>query len=222
MRYCHKCKVKVLGSPHHCPLCGRDLDGPAEPERDAYPVIPPPRPASKGLVPFFAFGTIIVAVLSAAVNIAFFSAGIWWFIFVLAGLGSLWLSFLALNTQWWNIPRTIFIELLLISVLVLGWDFFNGFYKWSLNFVIPILFSCAMVVMTVFAKVRKLPVQDYIIFLGLISVVSIFALLLIIFQVVTPVVPAMVCFAVSLISLAFLFLFDGASLREELRRRMHL
>jgi hypothetical protein len=198
------------------------LEGTACPEQDVFPVIPLPRAAPKGLITFFAFGTITVAVLSAAVNISFFPGNVLWFLFVVAGLGSLWLSFLVLRAQWWNIPRIIFWELLLISILVFGWDLFTGFYKWSFNFVIPILFSCAMIVMTVFAKVRKWKVQDYIIFSGVISVVSIFSLLLIIFHAVTLIYPATICFAVSVISLAFIILFDGAPLREELKRRMHL
>jgi hypothetical protein len=222
MPYCHKCKTGVQGSSRRCPLCGGDLDGAPCPEQDVFPVIPPSPPASRGLITFFAFATITVAALSVAINVSFFSGGVWWFLFVIAGLGSLWLPFLVLRAQWWNIPRIIFWELFLISILVFVWDLFTGFYKWSFNFVIPILFGSAMVVMSVFSKLKKWKVQDYIIFLGVISVVSIFSLLLIIFHVVTPVYPAALCFAVSVISLAFIVLFDGAPLQEELKRRMHL
>jgi hypothetical protein len=245
MLECHKCKVTVAGNLRHCPLCQGDLAGTAEPESDVFPVIPAQPVPFKRLITFIAFGTIAVAVISVAVNIAIpfggrtvpiegltvpfgadnaieSSGGIWWSFFVIAGLGSLWLSFLVINNQWWNIPKIIFTQLIVISVLVLLWDFFTGFYKWSLNFVIPILFSCSMIALAVFAKVRKLKVEDYIIFLGIISVISIFSLLLIIFHVVTIVYPAVICFALSVISLAFLWLFEGKSLREELQRRLHL
>jgi hypothetical protein len=79
-----------------------------------------------------------------------------------------------------------------------------------------------MVALSVFAKVRKLKVEDYVVFLGIISVISIFSLLLIIFHVVTIVYPALVCFVLSIISLAFLILFEGKSLWEEIRQRMHI
>jgi hypothetical protein len=222
MLYCHKCKVSVSGSPRRCPLCQGPLAGKAGSGEDAFPVIPPPQASFGRLITLIAFVTIAVAVISVAVNISLFSGGVWWFLFVFAGLASLWLSFLLINRQWWDIPKNIFLQLIVISIMVLLWDFFTGFYKWSLNFVIPILFSSSMVALAVFAKVRKLRIEDYVLFLGIISVISIFSLLLILFKVVTVVYPAVICFTLSVISLAFLLLFEGKSLGEELRRRMHV
>jgi hypothetical protein len=198
------------------------LAGEAEPARNVFPVIPPPPASFKRLIRFIALGTIAVAAFSVAVDISVPTGDVWWSLFVIAGLASLWLSFLTINRQWWNIPKNIFLQLFVISILVFLWDLFTGFYKWSIDFVIPILFSCSMIALAVFAKVRKLKVEDYIIFLVIISVVSIFSLLLIIFQVVSIVYPAMICFTLSIISLAFLLLFDGRALLHELQRRMHL
>ncbi|AEF85501.1 putative membrane protein [Treponema primitia ZAS-2] len=222
MLVCNKCNVKVAGNPQRCPLCQGDLTGIAEPEGNVFPLIQPPSGSFKRLLSFIAFGTIAVAAISVAVNIALPVSGILWSLFIIAGLASLWLSFLVINRQWWDIPKIIFRQLMIISLLVLLWDFFNGFYKWSLNFVIPILFSCSMVALAVFAKVRRLKVEDYCLFLGFISVISIFSLLLVIFHVVTIIYPALVCFTLSIISLAFLLLFEGKSLWQELQRRMHL
>jgi hypothetical protein len=222
MLYCNKCRVKVSGSKRRCPLCRGDLTGTADPAGDVFPPIPPLSAPFKRLVSFIALGTIAVAAVSVAVDIALPSGGVWWSLFVIAGLGSLWLSFLVINNRWWNIPKNIFLQLFVISIMVLLWDFFTGFYLWSLNFVIPILFSCSMIALAVFARVRKLNAEDYIIFLGIISVISIFSLLLIIFRVVTIVYPALICFALSVVSLASLILFEGKSLREEIQRRMHL
>ncbi|GHT71228.1 hypothetical protein FACS1894110_23970 [Spirochaetia bacterium] len=222
MLYCHRCKVNVSGSPGCCPLCQGDLAGTPEPDRNVFPMIPPPSAAFKRLIRFIALGTIAVAAISVAVDMSVPTGNVWWSLFVIAGLASLWLSFLTINRQWWNIPKNIFLQLFVISILVLLWDFFTGFNKWSIDFVIPILFSCSMIALAVFAKVRKLKVADYIIFLVIISVISIFSLLLIIFHVVSIIYPAMICFTLSIISLAFLLLFEGRSLLHELQRRMHL
>ena len=187
-----------------------------------FPIIPPQPTRYKRLITFIAFITIAVAATSVAINIAIPTGGAWWSLFVIAGLGCLWLSFLIINKQYWDIPKNIFLQLFIISIMVLLWDFFTGFNKWSLNFVIPILFSCSMIALAVFAQVRKLKVEDYVIFLVIISVISIFSLLLIIFHVVTIVYPAVFCFTISIISLAFLLLFEGKSLLREFQRRMHL
>jgi hypothetical protein len=220
MLFCHKCKITVLGSPRRCPLCQGILTGTGDTAADIFPVIPPERTLFKQIIAILAFGTIAVAVVSAAINIIISSD--WWFPFIIAGFASLWFSFLIMHKEWRNIPKTIFLQLLLISALVLLWDLFTGFHKWSLNFVIPSLFSASMIFLSIFAKIRKLKVEDYIVFLVFISVVSIFSLLFIIFHVVTVVYPVMICFSLSIISLAFLLLFEGKPLREELRRRLHL
>jgi hypothetical protein len=222
MLYCNKCRVRVAGSPQRCPLCQWDLSGEAEPEHNVFPVIPPVIAPYKRLITFIAFITIAVAAISVAINIAIPTGGAWWSLFVIAGLGCLWLSFLIINKQYWDIPKNIFIQLFIISIMVLLWDFFTGFYLWSLNFVIPILFGSSMIALAVFAKVRKLKVEDYVLFLVIISVISIFSLLLIIFHVVTIVYPAVICFTISIISLASLLLFEGKSLLKELQRRMHV
>ncbi|MHC6201698.1 DUF6320 domain-containing protein [Breznakiellaceae bacterium SP9] len=222
---CQKCNVKVSGSSH-CPLCQCPLNGAGDEtgtNEPIFPVIPfQLRSGKKSLIRLIAFATIAVATLSVAVNISFQQDGGLWSLFVIAGLASLWSSFLVINDRWWNIPKIIFFQLLLIAVLVLLWDIFTGFYKWSLNFVLPILFSCSMVALAVFAKVRNLKVQDYSVFLGIISLISIFSLLLIVFRIVSIVYPALLCFSLSIISLASLIIFQGKSLLEELQRRLHL
>jgi hypothetical protein len=222
MQYCDKCKVKVAGGSRQCPLCRGDLTGAADPAEEVFPVIPPLSSPFKWLINLIAFGTIAVAAVSVAIDIALPTGDVWWSLFVIAGLGSLWLSFLVINSRWRDIPKNIFLQLFVISIMVLLWDFFTGFYLWSLNFVIPILFSCSMIALSVFAKVRKLNVEDYVMFLGIISVISIFSLLLIFFHVVTIVYPALICFVLSIISLAFFVLFEGKSLWEEIRQRMHI
>jgi hypothetical protein len=222
MMYCNKCKVSVQGSPRRCPLCHGVLTGEAEPAEDVFPEIPPERTFFRRLVAILAFSSIAAAVVVAGINIALSLDGVWWFPFIIAGLGSLWISFLIMIKQWRNIPKTIFRQLLVSSTMVLLWDIFTGFHKWSLNFVIPFLFSGSMIFLSIFAKVRRLKGEDYILFLGFISVVSIFSLLFIIFHVVTTVYPVMICFSLSIISLAFLLLFEGRPLRAELQRRMHM
>ncbi|GHV35844.1 hypothetical protein AGMMS49546_00010 [Spirochaetia bacterium] len=222
MLYCHRCKLSVSGSPRRCPLCQGDLAGDTEPDHDVFPVIPPLSAFFKRLIRFIALGTIAVAAISVAVDISVPTGNVWWSLFIIAGLASLWLSFLTINRQWWNIPKNIFLQLFVISILVFLWDIFTGFNKWSIDFVIPILFSCSMIALAVFAKVRRLKVEEYIIFLVIISVISIFSLLLIIFHAVTIIYPAIICFTISIISLAFLLLFEGRSLVHELQRRMHL
>lgn len=220
MLYCRKCNIKAPGSPKKCPLCQGDLTGNPGAAENIFPVIPPRVYRSRKFITITAFCTVVAATAVIAVNICVPSGG-WWSLFVLAGLGSLWLSFLSINMGK-NIPKNIFKQVIIFSLLALAWDFFTGFNRWSLNFVIPILFSSAMVALAVHAKIMKLGVEDYTLYMLIISVMGVSSLLLILFGVVSIVYPAAVCFALAVISLASILLFEGKALWQELKRRTHL
>jgi hypothetical protein len=145
-----------------------------------------------------------------------------WSIFVAAGLVSLWISYWAANKRMKNIPKNIFAQLVVLSIMEIVWDVFTGFHKWSVSFVIPIMFSCSIVALTVFSLVRKLRPPDYMLILFIINIISICSLLLIIFNLVTVIYPALVCFTFSVISSARIIVFEGKSLLSELKRRMHI
>ena len=56
----------------------------------------------------------------------------------------------------------------LISALALFWDWWTGGrLSWSVDFVIPLLLTGAMIAMAVIARVMRLKIQDYILYLML-------------------------------------------------------
>jgi hypothetical protein len=223
MLFCHQCKVAIKGVFKRCPLCSGELSGSIDPRDDAFPVIPSALKPFKRFIKFMGFGTIVVAVVSVAVDMAVNSgADLGWSLFVIAGLASLWLSFWIAKKRWWNIPKNIFLQLVVISAMEIAWDFFTGFHKWSFNYVIPIMFSCSIIALSVFAQIRKLRPGDYMLILFIINIVSICSLLLIVFNLVTVIYPALICFTLSVISAARIIVFEGRSLLEELKRRMHV
>jgi hypothetical protein len=221
--FCRQCKVTIKSDFKRCPLCGGALSGTLDPGDDVFPVIPSVLKPFKRLIQLIAFGTIVAAVLSVAIDIALHSGhDLGWSLFVIAGLASLWLSFGIANKRWWNIPKNIMFQLIILSAMEIAWDYFTGFHKWSLNFVIPIMFSASIVALSVFAKIGKLRPSDYMLILFIINIISLCSLLLIVFHLVTVLYPALVCFTFSVISSARIILFEGKPLWEELKRRTHL
>jgi hypothetical protein len=226
MLYCHQCDVTIKSDFKRCPLCAGALSGSLDPGDDVFPVIPSlltTLKPFKRLIRFIAFGTIVAASLSVAVDIALHSGpDLGWSVFVVAGLASLWLSFGIANKRWWNIPKNIILQLIVLSVMEIIWDYFTGFHRWSLNYVIPIMFSASIVALSIFAKIRKLHPGDYLLILFIINILSLCSLLLIIFHLVTVIYPVLICFTFSVISAARIILFEGKSLWEELTRRTHV
>lgn len=84
---------------------------------------------------------------------------------MLGGIGSIWISLGLVLKKRKNIPKTILWQVGLLSALVFVWDWFTGFHGWSLNYVFPILCTGTMIAMSVIAKVRKLNIQNYILYL---------------------------------------------------------
>ncbi len=219
MRSCEKCKISVAGALKRCPLCQGDLTG--EPLREnPFPWLTYSRHYS-GFLRIVAFVGVVAAAVCIAVNLSLPSGG-WWSMFVAAGFGSLWLTLWLVEKKRTNIPKTILWQVALISLLALLWDWWTGWRGWSIDYVVPILCGCTMVIMSLVARILRLRIQDYIIYLILDSILGIVPLILILCGAVRIVYPSAICVAVSIISLASLFIFEGTALRNEILRRLHL
>ena len=142
--------------------------------------------------------------------------------FVVAGMGSLWITLWFIAKKRTNIPKTILWQVAVISLLALVWDWWTGWRGWSIDYVVPILCGCAIIVMSVVARILHLRIEDYIIYLILDSILGIIPLALVLCGAVGIVYPSAICVAVSIIALAALFIFEGTALRNEILRRLHL
>jgi len=118
--------------------------------------------------------------------------------------------------------KAVFWQICVLSVLAVAWDYGTGFRGWSLDFVLPILYACTMLAMAVTARLLRLQVQDYLVYLMMDILLGLLPLLLLVSGALRAAYPAAVCVSVSLILLAVLVLFEGPALRGELRRRLHL
>lgn len=220
MLTCKKCGVTLSGAPERCPLCQGDLSGSPDGE-EQFPVIPAPAHPHRTLIRFIALGTVAVAAGCVSVNLSFPHRG-WWSFFVVAGVASFWLNFAIVIRKLGNIPKTILWQVSLVSALALAWDFATGFRGWSIDYVLPVICSCAMVAMAVIARIMRLRIEDYIIYLVLDSILGIIPLTLILLGSLRTVLPSAICVAVSVVSLTALLLFEGPALRHEILRRLHV
>ncbi len=221
MRYCEKCGVRILGSPPCCPLCQGLLTGEADGTGDVYPDIPFSGNLHQLLFRLLALGTVIAGVVCLAVllclpehRVASLSG--------LAGLASGWLMVRIAVKKRGKPLKSVFWQVCLISVLVLAWDHGTGRRGWSLNYVLPILYTCTMLAMAVIARVLRLRPADCLLYLVLNILLGLIPLALLLCGVLRAVYPAVICAAVSVIFLAVLILFEGPALKGELLRRLHL
>ena len=221
MLHCDHCGVDLPGAPGHCPLCQNTPSGTPDSSGQVFPNLPASRPISRVLLAWSVFCSISAAVICVAINLVL-PAGGWWSLFVMAGIVSLWVDFAIVLKKRTNIPKGILWQVAVVSIIAYFWDLFTGFHGWSVDYVLPILCTCAMVAMTLVAKIRRLHIQDYVLYLVLDCILGFISFVLILVGTVHAVVPSALCFASSVIFLAFLLSFEGKALLAEFQRRFHM
>lgn len=222
MKYCDTCKVNVRGARTHCPLCGNPLrlSDPLADTENSFPEIPPhfERRLAVRIMVFISLSAIII---SFAVRMIF-PSGINWPIFVLFGIGSAWLSLAGIIRKGHSLPKVIIWQTIVIPVLALFWDWLIGWHGWSLDYLIPILYVAAEIVMYVTAQITRLRVRDFIIYAFLAGLFGVLPALFILLHWVKTPFPSILCVAVSCIFLLAIFIFHGENINKELKRKMHI
>lgn len=221
MLRCEHCQVDLPGEQNRCPLCQNKPAGIPDSTDSRFPHLPQSQRTTVGrILAWGAFGSACVVAISTTINLIM-PAGGWWSLFVVAGIASLWIDFAIVLKKRKNLPKNILWQVAVVSLIGFIWDRSTGFNGWSLDYVLPILCSCAMIAMSVIAKVRRLDTQDYILYLVIDCVLGIVSFVLILTGMVHVVIPSAISFGVSIIFLAFLLFFEGKALWAEIQRRLH-
>ena len=222
MKFCKKCDVSVVGNRKYCPLCQnllvkKDKTKPI----DVFPYIPTLYVQHNNLFRILLFISAFMGIGCFVINLSFPQQG-WWSLFVLAGIACFWLVLYVAIYKKSNVIRSIIYQGILICLLALLWDWLTHWHAWSIHFVIPITLSVVMILMFVLAIVLKLQVEDYIIYLWCSAIFGLIPIFLILFKVVTIVIPSMVCILISFFFLLTLLVFQGKNIKTELKRRFHI
>lgn len=220
MRFCNNCNVSVVGKRKICPLCQDRLTG-DKPQEEIFPKISFVYREYSLFFKVMLLVSIITATLSVAVNILIPDSGAWSFL-ILGGLGSVWASLITLINQRKNIPKNIVYQVMTISIIALIWDLLTGWKGWSINYVIPTVCVFAMISMAIISKIRKLYIEDYILYIIIDALFGIVPIIFVIFGFLDVLYPSIICISTSIISLSTIIIFEDRSLMAEIKRRLHV
>lgn len=220
MKYCNNCNVNVVGKRKICPLCQERVSGDTYQE-EVFPRVLFVYKEYSQLFKFMLLISIIIATLAVSANILLPDTGAW-SIFILGVLGSVWASLINLINQRKNIPKNIWYQVLTISAIALLWDFLMGWRGWSINYVIPLACVFAMISMAIISKIRKLHIEDYILYIIIDGLFGIIPVIFILIGFLDVLYPSVICIATSVISLSTIVIFEEKSLIAEIKRRLHV
>lgn len=219
MKYCDKCKINVRGRTKHCPLCQGSLTG--ESDEVMYPKIATVLEKHMMFVKLLILGTVAAGAAAAAVNLILPQTGIW-SLFVLLGIACFWISLATAFKRRNNLPKNITSQVVIISLLCILWDCITGWRGWSVDYVLPIACCAGMVSLGILARVLPLPRGDYLVCMVIDVIFGNVPLVLYLTGTAKVAVPSVICAALSVVAFAFILLFEGGDIKEEIIKRIHI
>ena len=226
MKSCPECHVLVADPQDHCPLCNAKLlplEG-SEKEEYLYPDFSQPakqRSRFPFLAKLFAFLSAICILICGIINLAV-DHQLTWSLYVIGAIVCLWTSvgFHFLSDT--NLNNKLLADLLSLSVYLILVDKLTGWNRWSINYVIPILYIGIMITVIIMAIVFREFWREYILSLVTVCVMGI-GPLLIFFSNDSPI--RYLCLAAALMAgvlMLGLLYFASGKVFSEWRRRMNL
>ena len=220
MKFCDRCSVKVTGDSKRCPLCQGKLIGESE-QQEAFPIINSIYHKKGQFLKSVTFCLVMITVISAALNVCFFNDNLW-SIGVLGAVSCVWIWLVVALRRRRNILKKIMDQVIVICLFSILFDFIFGWYKWSLNYVVPGVFICAMLTTTILTKVLKVSPEDYLVYTSILIIFGVIPATLIFTNLISNPILSIICLVVSVLSAAKIIIFDWSLLRAELNRRLHL
>ncbi len=226
MRTCPECKVLVGGSGTRCPLCGGVLTG-ADDGTAAEPMYPEFGSAVKRRDPFpflaklSAFLSIIGVSVCVLINLLV-SGRMSWSLYIVGGVIAAWLTVGLHLLARINLNFQLLIDLCAVSLYMVLIDRLTGWHRWSIDYVIPILYIGIMITTVVLALVFRVFWREYILSLVAVCVLGT-GPLLIFLNGSSPI--RYLCLAAALLAGALmigLLFFAGGKLSSEWRRKMNI
>lgn len=221
MKWCEKCKVKIMGTKSYCPLCQNELVGKGQIEEDLFPTSYKGTKERHMIMKVISFMMTLVGILSVFLNILF-TTEIWWALIVVAVLIGIRISLSIAIAKHKNILKYLLHQSLIIIIVALFIDGVTGKYGWSVTFVLPMIFTLAMILMYLLSKILHLQAGEYMIYLLLDALFGIIPIIFLVTDSVKTPIPSLVCIMVSLISVTALVIFEGSAMYSELKRRLHM
>jgi len=203
-----------------CPLCESDLLYLDNVFIDEYPfahALHKFRTAIKIIL----FSALLITCAMLVVN---FLTSVQW-LWILAGICSVW--YLAVSAVFAirsakNIGLMILVQTMGISLLTFVIDFSFSFRQWSINYVIPLLLSFSVLLLTVLILCKPLLLRDFIVYLFVIAALGLTPALLLMLGLANVPWPSVAAAFLSGAVFVGMFLFANRRTKHEMKKRFHV
>lgn len=225
MKKCLKCNVYFLTERKSCPLCNEILEEIDKNEIE-YPVYPKPikKPRKENrFVQVLSFFSVLSILASGLVNIFTYSANPHiWSPIVLLSIVYLWILLRATLRGKGYVPMRLIVQMLALSVLNYGIDYFSESTGWSLNYVIPFLSMAALIAIITMLVINSVQIGHYVMYAVAASIFGFIPFILWAFHVVDVLWPSLAAASLSFVTLLGMIVFARKDLKEEFKKKFHI
>lgn len=220
MMRCPSCHVRIEGSWSRCPLCGTAAIGSAVPS--PLPDVPL-RYSRRRLLRALAMTSLGLILLSFAAQLLFrpdlaaFGAGrsVW------MGIATMWLVVLMATSTRGDVGKGTVALVVVAGLVCAYWDYLTGWHRWSVTFAVPIMCACAILALLITVRIMRIAVGDHILYSAMTVLLGLVPLVFWALGWVWTPIPSAICGALALVALG-MQLADGAEMRHELAKKLHL
>lgn len=215
---CAGCATEITGEWAACPLCGGELSG-------ARRTAPQPdirlRYDRKRLLATLALASLVL-VAGSAIAVRFFPEPINGFALVWFAVAAVWLVAFTAVRKRRNFAKAIVYGVVLVSLLVLYADHWQGWRGWSVDWVIPLLCSSAIVAILVAVRIARMRVADYVIYLWSAAFLGFVPALFMLFGFTGYTVPSWISIGLAIVASLSALLLHRSETVNELRKRFSI
>jgi hypothetical protein len=223
---CSYCNVAIDSQHKNCPLCDKRLKNEGS-SKTVYPSYQKSYQQIKAFTIYklYLFLTIAAVIISITINLLTIETHVpLWSVIVTVTLLYVWITVRSTFLSKTHIGGKILIQFLSSSVLVVIYDIYGSFSKWSTNYAIPFLIVLSIMVITIIAIAKKSFTDDYDNYMGYLLAtffISLCPIVLFIFNLATVLWTSVIAFIYSLLTIIGLFVFSDKKFKEETKKRFH-
>ena len=143
-------------------------------------------------------------------------------LFVIAGIVSFWATFITGVKRRGDFIKLLFGEIMLLIIASVVWDYFTGWYFWSITYVLPFLCISYITILFFLRIFLKNIFKDHIIYIYVNSLIGLVPMYFLLADKLLIEWPSLLCVIFSVLSLVALAIFNHKQMKNELERRLHI
>lgn len=228
MKRCPDCKVNIASRTQRCPLCHRQLPGDPKEGVASYPELDYRESQRRIILKVLATLSLTGIFTTALVNWLTFSGRLWSVVAIAAILYG-WVI-----VGWLSFKRNVHISvklmfhafgitglLLLIEAFTTSSEMITHL-NWTLSFAMPSIFIGFIVIINILMLIKRQQLRDFLISQLSLSIIGFIPLILVLFDLVTPIYMSIAAGGLSFATIIGLFLLGRRIVISELGRKFHL